>query len=50
LIAQNRALFSFGLFAVAGELACLATALIALPAALAIRRRGLGVRAALIVR
>jgi predicted RND superfamily exporter protein len=36
LIAQNRALFSFGVFAVAGEVACLATALLLLPSALAI--------------
>jgi hypothetical protein len=34
LVAQNRALFSFGVFAVSGELACLVTAIIALPAAL----------------
>ncbi len=34
LAAQNRALFSFGLFAVAGEVACLVTAILALPAAL----------------
>lgn len=34
LVAQNRALFSFGVCAVAGELTCLATALFALPAAL----------------
>jgi hypothetical protein len=39
LVAQNRALFSFGVFAVAGELACLATALLALPAALVLRHR-----------
>lgn len=32
LVAQNQALFSFGVFAVAGEIACLATAVIALPA------------------
>ena len=41
LVAQNRALFSFGVCAVAGELTCLATALIALPALLHILlRRG----------
>ncbi len=34
LVAQNRALFSFGLFAVAGEIACLVTAILALPAGL----------------
>ena len=34
LAAQNRALFSFGLFAVAGEVACLLTAILALPAGL----------------
>ena len=34
LVAQNQALFSFGLFAMTGELACLATAVLALPAAL----------------
>lgn len=34
LMAQNRALFSFGVFAVAGELACLVTAVVALPAVL----------------
>jgi len=34
LLAKNRALFSFGLVAVLGELACLVTAIIVLPAAL----------------
>ena len=34
LVAQNQGLFSFGAFAVAGEVACLLTAVIALPAAL----------------
>ena len=34
LVAQNRALFSFGIFAVAGEVACLVTAILALPAGL----------------
>ncbi|HWA77636.1 MAG TPA: MMPL family transporter [Polyangiaceae bacterium] len=34
LMAQNRALFSFGVFAIAGELTCLATAVLALPALL----------------
>jgi len=36
LIAQNQALFSFGFFAVTGELTCLLTAVFALPAALAL--------------
>jgi predicted RND superfamily exporter protein len=36
LIAQNRALFSFGVFAIAGELACLATAVLVLPAAVSL--------------
>ena len=41
LAAQNRALFSFGLFAVAGEIACLVTAILALPAGLFLAgRRG----------
>jgi predicted RND superfamily exporter protein len=35
LVAQNRALFSFGVFAISGELACLVTAIVGLPAALA---------------
>jgi hypothetical protein len=39
IIAQNQALFSFGVFAVTGELACLATAVLALPAALALTVR-----------
>ncbi|APR83392.1 RND superfamily protein [Minicystis rosea] len=39
LVAQNRALFSFGVCAVAGELTCLATALIALPALLSLLLR-----------
>jgi len=34
LLAQNRALFSFGVMAVAGEIACLTTAVVLLPAAL----------------
>lgn len=38
LVAQNQALFSFGVFAVAGELACLGTAIIALPAALSLKK------------
>lgn len=36
LMAQNRALFSFGVFAIAGELACLATAVLVLPAAVSL--------------
>ena len=43
LIAQNRALFLFGLLAVMGEIACLSTAVIFLPALVewvAVRRRG----------
>jgi predicted RND superfamily exporter protein len=41
LVADNRAIFSFGLAAVLGELACLSTALVALPAVLFVvsRRR-----------
>jgi hypothetical protein len=39
LIADNRAIFSFGLTAVLGEVACLTAALVALPAALALRGR-----------
>jgi hypothetical protein len=48
LVAQNRALFSFGVFAVTGELTCLATAIVALPAGLllALRRRRALIRAA----
>jgi predicted RND superfamily exporter protein len=38
LFAQNRALFSFGVVAVLGELACLTTALVVLPAVLLGRR------------
>jgi hypothetical protein len=32
-MAQNRALFSFGVFAITGELTCLVTAVLVLPAA-----------------
>lgn len=39
LLAQNRALFSFGVFAVTGEAVCLATAVIGLPAALSLVQR-----------
>ena len=39
LAAKNQALFSFGVFAVAGEVTMLATAAVALPAALALRER-----------
>jgi hypothetical protein len=34
LVAQNKALFSFGLFSTTGEVTCLATAILSLPAAL----------------
>jgi predicted exporter len=39
LLAENRALHLFGLLAVLGEIACLSTALIALPSALIVLRR-----------
>jgi predicted exporter len=39
LIAQNRALYLFGLLAVLGEVCCLSTALITLPAVLIVIRR-----------
>ena len=39
LLARNQALFSFGLLAVMGEICCLAVAVVALPAALALRAR-----------
>jgi predicted RND superfamily exporter protein len=39
IMAQNRALFSFGVLAIAGELMCLATAVIGLPAALSLWQR-----------
>jgi predicted RND superfamily exporter protein len=39
VMAQNRALFSFGVFAIAGEFTCLAVAIFGLPAALAWSRR-----------
>ncbi len=39
LAAQNRGLFSFGMFAVAGELACSMTAVVALPCALELASR-----------
>jgi uncharacterized protein len=39
LVAQNQGLFSFGAFAVAGEVACLLTAVIVLPAALVLINR-----------
>ena len=44
LVARNQALFSFGVLAVLGEVACLATALVVLPAVL--RWRELGKRGA----
>jgi hypothetical protein len=39
-VAESRALYLFGLFAVLGELTCLATALLALPALLQILGQG----------
>ena len=39
LIAQNRALYLFGLLAVLGEMCCLSTALVTLPAVLVVIRR-----------
>ncbi len=39
LMAKNRALFSFGVMAVAGEIACLTTALVLLPAAILLVNR-----------
>ncbi|HJX51768.1 MAG TPA: MMPL family transporter, partial [Polyangia bacterium] len=39
LVAQNRGLFLFGLFAVLGELTCLATAVIVLPSVLLLYQR-----------
>jgi predicted RND superfamily exporter protein len=39
LLAQNRALFLFGLLAVLGEVACLSTAVVVLPAVLEVLRR-----------
>jgi uncharacterized protein len=39
LMAQNRALFSFGVMAVGGEIACLSTAVILLPAAILLANR-----------
>lgn len=35
LLAENRALFLFGLFAVMGEIACVTTAVVVLPSVLA---------------
>ncbi len=47
LMAQNRALFLFGLLAVLGEVSCLSVALVSLPAlVLVVGRRGSGQRAA----
>ncbi len=40
LVAENRALFSFGVVAVLGEIACLTTAVVFLPAVLLSLRRG----------
>jgi predicted exporter len=39
LLARNQALFSFGVLAVLGEICCLAVAVVALPAALAVAAR-----------
>ncbi|HEV8244875.1 MAG TPA: MMPL family transporter [Polyangiaceae bacterium] len=39
VMAQNRALFSFGVFAIAGEITCLSTAVLALPAAIILADR-----------
>ncbi|MEZ4405455.1 MAG: hypothetical protein R3A52_03025 [Polyangiales bacterium] len=39
-VADNQALQSFGLYAIAGEFACIATAMLLLPAALRVLRRG----------
>jgi predicted RND superfamily exporter protein len=39
LLAQNRALYLFGLLAVLGEICCLSTALITMPAVLIVARR-----------
>ncbi len=44
LVANNLGLFSFGAFAVAGELGCLYTAVLALPAALVLMNRAAGLR------
>jgi predicted RND superfamily exporter protein len=43
LLAQNVGLFLFGLIAVLGEIACLVTAVIVLPAVLRLRQRNAGV-------
>jgi predicted RND superfamily exporter protein len=40
LLAENRALFSFGLVAVLGEIACLTTAVVVVPAIVLVIRRG----------
>jgi uncharacterized protein len=46
LLAKNRALYYFGMVAVLGEVACLASAVIVLPAALSwLARRKAGLRA-----
>ncbi len=39
LVADNQALQSFGRYAMAGEVACLATAMLLLPATLKLMRR-----------
>jgi hypothetical protein len=43
LVAENRGLFHFGFLAVLGEIACLTTAVVVLPAALLLVRKGPGV-------
>jgi predicted RND superfamily exporter protein len=42
LLAKNQALFSFGLVAVLGEITCLVSAVVVLPAVLAVRSRPRG--------
>jgi predicted RND superfamily exporter protein len=44
LMAQNRALYLFGLLAVMGEIACLTVALAGLPAYILLRKRRRGAR------
>jgi hypothetical protein len=46
LVARNQALFSFGVLAVLGELACLAAALLAFPAILRLKELARAERAA----
>ena len=44
LFAQNQALFSFGVVAILGEIACLTTAVVVLPALLLATRRAAAIR------